>query len=150
MSLARTTMVDNIITLLKASTKTNLAALDDNSIEFGTRTFEQINAVAYQKGILVFLGSGTVEPLNMGASKKDVIQTIQIAVYVLGHDPAVDQKLAATLLEEIEEVLWANMTLSGGGTIMNEPLVVFERPVPRQEMTLHWAVMEARYQKTGT
>jgi hypothetical protein len=150
MSLARTVMADNIITLLKASTKTNLAALDDNAIIFGNRLAPQIFSLTYQRGILVFIGSGTVTPLNMGASKKDVIQLVRIMVYVIGYDPTADQKLAAALLEEVEEVLWANMTLTGGGTIMDEPSVEFYLPVAQADLTLHWAVMDARYQKTGT
>jgi hypothetical protein len=143
-------MAEDIITLLKNSTKTQLALLDDNSIEFGTRIFEQVFALNFNKGVFVTLGGGTVEPLTMGSSKKDVINTIEIVIYTKGYDPPTDLKLVATLLEEIEEVLWANMTLAGGGTIMDEPSVAFGPPVARSEVMLHWAVLEVRYQKTGT
>lgn len=142
-------MADDIIVLLKASTKAQLVLVDDNAIEFGTRRFEQIFAAQFQRGILVSLGGGSVVPLTMGASKLDVTHTLEVVVYVIGHDPAGDLKAAAALLEEIEEVLWANKTLANGGTIIDQPMVQFGPPVARSELTLHWAVLEVRYQKTG-
>lgn len=150
MSLARTTMADNIVTLLKASTKTNLAALDDNGIEFGTKKFESLFAITFKTGILVTLGGGTVEMENIGGSKEDVQQDIEIVIYTLGYEPAADQKLVTAIMEEIEEVLRANMTLSGGGTLMSGRTVNFLPPVARAEVTLHWAVIMVKYRKTGT
>jgi len=152
MALARATMCDSIIALLKASAKANLAAVDDNAIQFGTRKFGQIFALQFGKGILVGLGGGSVAPLTMGAEKQDVVHNIEIVVYTIGHDPDADLRLVVSILEEIEEILWASatMTLTGGGTITGEPSVAFGPPVAGSDMTLHWAVMQLSYRKTGT
>jgi hypothetical protein len=150
MSLARTTMADNIVTLLQASTKTELAKLDNNAIQFGTRKFESIFAVTWKTGILVTLGGGTVEMENIGGSKEDVQQDIEIVIYQLGYDPAADQKLVSAILEEVEEVLRANLTLSGGGTLMSGRTLNFLPPVARGSLVLHWAVLIVKYRKTGT
>ena len=150
MSLARTTMADNIVTLLQASTKTELAKLDNNAIQFGTRKFESIFALQWKTGILVTLGGGTAEMENIGGSKEDVQQDIEVVIYNIGHDPATDQKLVAAILEEAEEVLRANMTLSGGGTLMASRTINFLPPVARGNVMLHWAVSTVRYRKTGT
>jgi len=149
MSLNRTVMADDIITLLKASVKTSLAKVEDKAIGFGTRRIEQLFALSYTRGILVTLGGGSVVPLTMGASKLDVTHSIEIVVYVIGHDPAADLKAAAALVEEIEEVLWANKTLANGGTIIDQPSVMFGPPVAHSDLTMHWGVIQVRYQKTG-
>lgn len=147
----RATFITDIIALLQASAKTKLAALPDDAIEFGLRTFSQIFAVKYRTGVLVGLSDGSLDALTVAATHQDVQQGIQIIIYKIGHDPVNDQKDVIAILEEIEEELWAgNMTLSGGGTILTEPRIYWGPPIGRAEVTLHWAVLEVTYQKTAT
>lgn len=150
MGVGRSAMVEDIIALLKASTKTNLATLNDNAIQYGLRTFGQIFSVQYRKGIFVALSTGSLDPLTMGSVKQDLLQTVQILVYTLGHNPTTDAKFVTATLEEVEEVLWtgANLTLAHGGLLKGEPTADFGPPLGKHSLVLHWAVLEARYCKT--
>lgn len=149
--MGRNDILDDIITLLKAGTSTNLAALVNNAIQYGLRTSGQIFAVQYRKGILVSLGQGTMVSLTMGGSKQDLTQSVQVVVYCVGHDATADERYIVTTAEEIEAVLWTktNLILAHGARLIAEPNAWFVPPEGNTELTLHWAVLEFKYQFTG-
>lgn len=147
---ARSTIADDIIAIIQASTKTALAALEDSAVQYGTRTFTQMFAVRYRKGIYVGVSRGPLEHITMAGEKQDLSQILQLQVFVAGHDPKNDQRLCITMAEEVEEELHesANMRLANGGDFLGVPEFLPGPPVAKGNLTLHFVLMEVLYRKT--
>ncbi len=143
-------MADDIITLIQGSTKTALAALKDSAVQYGTRTFSQMFAVQYRKGIYVGVSRGPLEHITMAGEKQDLKQTLQLQIFTAGYDSKADQRLCITLAEEVEEELHetANMRLANGGEFLGVPEFLPGPPVAKGEITLHFVLMEVLYEKT--
>ena len=146
----RNTVVMDIIALLKASVQANLAALKDNSIEYGTRTFADMFACQYRTGIFAGIGSAPLDVDGMSADYQDALISVEFQVYVMGHKPDTDQKLAVDLAEEIEAELLddAHKALACGATIVTFTGFAKGPPVNNGEVTLHFVVLEAQYRKS--
>ena len=151
MGMGRTDIIDDILTLLKNATSTNLVALADSSIEYGLRTSQQIHSVQHRKGIFVDLAGFVLNPENIGGSKQELLQTVEITLYCVGHDATADARYIAALLEEIEAVLWAsaNRILAHGAWILAEPEGLVGPPLGNAEMTIHWCAVNFNYRKSG-
>lgn len=148
----RNAMADDVITIMKDSVLTNLADLDDNAIEYGLRTFEQMFQVEFQRGMFIGVNRGPLTVLTMGAVKQSLDQVIQFQVYTKGYDPKVDQRFVIDLCEEVEQELYdgLNLTLTNGGEFQGVPEFIPGPPLGRgqENVTLHWVLMEVLYQKT--
>ena len=148
----RNAMADDVITIMKDSSLTNLDALDDNAIQYGLRTFEQMFSVQYQKGMFIGVARGPLTVLTMGAAKQSLDQVLQFQIFVVGHDPEVDQRLCVDLAEDAEQELYdsTNLTLTNGGEFQGDTEFIPGPPLGRgrEELTLHWVLMEVLYQKT--
>lgn len=150
----RKQMVEDILTLIKAASTTELALLKDKSIQFGLRTFHQFYASQYREGVFVAPQSGPVEALTLSAAKQDFNQTLEFQIFIMGHDPVGDTKRAITVSEEIEELLYdqTNIRLPNGGECLGFTEWEMGPPVSTRDanLTLHFVLMEVLYRKTLT
>ncbi len=146
----RNTVATDVIALLKASAQANLAALKDNAIEYATRTLQDFFASQYRQGIFVGIASAPLDVDGMSADNQDALVDVEFQVYVMGHKPETDQKLAVDLAEEIEAELLddAHKVLACGATIVTFTGFAKGPPVSNGEVTLHFVVLEAQYRKS--
>jgi hypothetical protein len=151
-AVGRNTVATDIITILAASTKTNLSALFDNAIEYGTRTFPEFFASQYKAGVFVGISRAPLDVDGMSGDFQDALIGIEFQVYVMGHSPSKDQKLAVDLAEEIEAELLADnhKALVNGGTIITFSEFIKGPPVAHGDVTLHFVLLEAQYRKSTT
>jgi len=148
----RNTVATDIIALLQAASTTNLAALSDNAIEYGTRTFPEFFASQYKAGIFVGISRAPLDVDTMSADNQEAEVGIECQVYTMGHSPSKDQKLAVDLAEEIEQCLLvdANKNLPNGGSIINFTEFIKGPPVGHADLTLHFVLLEVQYRKSTT
>jgi hypothetical protein len=146
----RNTVATDVITLLQASAQANLAALSDNAIEYGTRTFQDFFASQYRAGVFAGIADAPLDVDGMSADYQDALITVEFQVYVMGHKPDKDQKLAIDIGEEIEAELLADAhkVLACGATIVTFTGFAKGPPVSNGEVTLHFVVLEVQYRKS--
>lgn len=150
MSADRASLPDAILTLLKNSTKTNLAAIDDNAIQFGLRGWTEVFATQFRAGIFIGIMRAPNEILTMSGGKQSLEFVIQITVYRMGYQPETDERTLLSTAEEIEDILYddANMKLANADFM---GITQFEFGPPRgppSATTVHYLMMEVRYRKT--
>lgn len=151
MSADRASLVDAIMTLLKNSTKTQLAAIDDNAIQFGLRGWSEVYATQFRAGIFTGIIQAPNEPLTMSGAKQSLEFIIQITLYRMGYQPETDERTLLKTAEEIEEELYtdSNMRLANADFL---GITQFEYGPPTRgrgaAITVHYLMMEVRYRKT--
>jgi len=149
----RNEMADEIVAILKASTKDGIKDVTDENIRYGLRTITQMFAVeprGREPGmVFVAPGASRYPQKTMGHGTQRFEQDFEIQVALHGHDPETDQKLAVTIAQGVEEELFdtRNKELPSGGHFAGVEAFEPGPPVGRSNLTLHYVVMTVTYWK---
>ena len=156
MAIGRNTLAEAIVAAFigAAGTYTNLTGMTAANVKYGTSRPENIKAVLLKdrKFISVIPGETVPDPeypYTIGGHQV-VIQTIGIFIFIHGADTETDQKLAVTLAEEAETLIYNTRTPTTGWN-----LIGWERTTPDvwgsgRSHVVRTFYMEFLYRKVGT
>jgi len=116
----RNGIIDAIVTLLRASAKTNVAAVANNNIQYGEKDPRQTNVVIADKEVWVGPLFDDVTPATL--SKEQHSFQVSIVVFVKGKYGLTDKRTAVSIAEDCEQILLENRDLPSPGGVIRGPI----------------------------